>query len=335
MGNIADRLADFSKRNGGLITKEDLEKQTSIWTKPVKTTYRGYDVWELPPPGQGIAVLQMLNILEGYDLKKLGFNSPDYWHLWVEAKKLAYADRAKFYADPDFAKVPVEGLISKSYADARRKQIDPAKAMTDVEPGDPKIGKADTIYLCVVDKDRNCVSLIQSNYNGFGSGLAPADLGFAIQNRGTLFSLDKNHANTLEPGKRPFHTIIPAMVTKDSKPVFTFGVMGGDMQPQGHAEVLVNLLDFGMNVQQAGEAPRLEHIGSATPTGRKGDPRGGTIQAEIGFPEEIVKELIRRGHQVEWVKRNGGGYQGIWIDPKTGVLHGGTEARKDGAALGY
>jgi gamma-glutamyltranspeptidase/glutathione hydrolase len=334
-GKIADRLADFSKRNGGLLTKEDLEKQTSIWTKPVKTTYRGYDVWELPPPGQGIAVLQMLNILEGYDLKKLGFNSPEYWHLWVEAKKLAYADRAKFYADPEFAKVPVDGLISKFYADARRKLIDPAKAMTDVDPGDPKIGKADTIYLCVVDKDRNCVSLIQSNYNGFGSGLAPADLGFAIQNRGTLFSLDKNHANTLEPGKRPFHTIIPAMITKDGRPIFTFGVMGGDMQPQGHVEVLVNLLDFGMNVQQAGEAPRLEHIGSATPTGRKADPNGGTIHAEVGFPEEIVKELIRRGHQVEWVKRNGGGYQGIWIDPKTGVLHGGTEARKDGAALGY
>jgi gamma-glutamyltranspeptidase / glutathione hydrolase len=334
-GKIADRLADFSKRNGGLITKEDLEKQTSIWTKPVTTTYRGYDVWELPPPGQGIAVLQMLNILEGYDLKKLGFDSPDYWHLFVEAKNLAYADRAKFYADPEFAKVPVEGLISKPYADARRKQFDLAKAMTDVEPGDPKIGKADTIYLCVVDKDRNCVSLIQSNYNGFGSGLAPADLGFAIQNRGTLFSLDKNHANTLEPGKRPFHTIIPAMLMKDGKPVFTFGVMGGDMQPQGHVEVLVNLLDFGMDVQQAGEAPRLEHVGSATPTGHKGAPNGGTIQAEIGFPEETAKVLIRRGHQLEWVKRNGGGYQGIWIDPKTGVLHGGTEARKDGIAVGY
>lgn len=335
IGTIADRLADFSKRNGGLLTKVDLEKQTSNWTKPQKTSYRGYDVWELPPPGQGIAVLQMLNILEGYDLKKLGFNSPDYWHLLVESKKLAYADRAKFYSDPDFAKVPIEGLISKTYAETRRKQIDLAKAMTKVDPGDPKLGKADTIYLCVVDKDRNCVSLIQSNYNGFGSGLAPANLGFAIQNRGTLFSLDDNHANRLEPGKRPFHTIIPAMLTKDGKPVFTFGVMGGDMQPQGHVQVLVNMLDFGMDVQQAGEAPRVEHIGSATPTGKKGDPKGGTIQAEIGLPEDVVKELIRRGHQVDWVKRNGGGYQGIWIDPKTGVLHGGTEARKDGAAVGY
>ena len=267
-GAIADKLADFSKRNKGLITKRDLANQNSIWTTPLMTSYRGYDVWELPPPGQGIAVLQMLNILEGYDLKKLGFNSPDYWHLFVEAKKLVYADRAKFYADPDFVKVPIAGLISKQYAESRRKLIDMKKAMTNIEPGDPKLGQADTIYLTVVDKDRNCVSLIQSNYMGFGSGLAPADLGFAIQNRGTLFSLDEHHANRLEPGKRPFHTIIPAMLTKNGKPVFTFGVMGGDMQPQGHVEVLVNLLDFGMDVQQAGEAPRIEHIGSATPTGK-------------------------------------------------------------------
>jgi gamma-glutamyltranspeptidase/glutathione hydrolase len=334
-GSIADKLDAFSKRNGGLMTKEDLAKHTSTWTKPVKTSYRGYDVWELQPPGQGIAVLQMLNILEGYDLKKLGPASPDYWHLLVEAKKLAYADRAKFYADPEFAKVPVNELISKKYADARRGLINPKAANVNFEAGDPKIGMADTIYLTVVDKDRNCVSLIQSNYFGFGSGLAPADLGFAIQNRGTLFSLDPKHANTLEPGKRPFHTIIPAMMTKDGKPVFSFGVMGGDMQPQGHVQVLVNMLDFGMDVQQAGEAPRVEHVGSPTPTSIPGDPKGGTIRAEVGLPEDIVKELLRRGHQVEWVKRNGGGYQGIWIDQKTGVLHGGTEARKDGAAVGY
>jgi gamma-glutamyltranspeptidase/glutathione hydrolase len=334
-GPMADKLADFSKRKGGLLAKEDLVKHTSSWTKPVSTTYRGYDVWELAPPGQGIAVLEMLNLLEGYDLKKMGPTDPDYWHLFIEAKKLAYADRAKFYTDPEFAKVPVEGLIAKSYADGRRKLIDPHKAMTDIEPGDPKIGKADTIYLCVVDKDRNCVSLIQSNYNGFGSGLAPSDLGFAIQNRGTLFSLDEHHANRLEPGKHPFHTIIPAMVTQHGKPVFVFGVMGGDMQPQGHVEVLVNLIDFGMDVQQAGEAPRVEHIGSATPTGRPTAAGGGTVEAEVGLSDEIVKELERRGHHVVWVKRNGGGYQGIWIDPKTGVFQGGTEARKDGAAVGY
>jgi gamma-glutamyltranspeptidase / glutathione hydrolase len=334
-GKIADKLAAFSERNGGLLTKDDLAKHTSTWTRPVKTTYRDHEVWELPPPGQGIAVLQMLNILGWFDLKGPGPRSPGYWHLFVEAKKLVYADRAKYYTDPEFAKVPVEALISKSYADSRRRQIDPNKAMTAVDAGDAKLGKADTIYLCVVDKDRNCVSLIQSNYMGFGSGLAPADLGFAIQNRGTLFSLDEKHANRLEPGKRPFHTIIPAMVTKDGEPIFVFGVMGGDMQPQGQVQVLVNLLDFGMDVQQAGEAPRVEHIGSATPTGRPGDPNGGTVEAEVGFPEDVVKELRRRGHVVEWVKRNGGGYQGIWIDPKSKVLHGGTEARKDGAAVGY
>jgi gamma-glutamyltranspeptidase/glutathione hydrolase len=253
----------------------------------------------------------------------------------VEAKKLAYADRAKYYTDPAFAKVPVKELISKDYALGRNKLIDMQKAQTDVAAGDAKLGQADTIYLCVVDKDRNCVSLIQSNYMGFGSRLAPADLGFAIQNRGTLFALDEKHANGLKPGKRPFHTIIPAMATKDGKPWFTFGVMGGDMQPQGHVQVLVNLIDFGMNAQAAGEAPRVEHIGSATPTGRPAAANGGTIQAEPGISEEIVKELVKRGHDVQRVRVNGGGYQGILIDPKTGVLHGGTEARKDGAAVGY
>ncbi|MBO0697022.1 MAG: gamma-glutamyltransferase [Zavarzinella sp.] len=334
-GVIADRLAAFSEKNHALLRKDDLAAHTSEWVEPVKTMYRGYEVWELPPPGQGIAVLQMLNLLEPYDVKKMGPKSADYWHLFIEAKKLAYADRAKYYTDPLFTKVPVAELIGKPYADERRKLIAMDKARAEVPAGDAKVGKADTIYLCVVDKDRNCVSLIQSNYLGFGSGLAPADLGFAIQNRGTLFSLNKDHANRLEPGKRPFHTIIPAMLTKDGQPVFVFGVMGGDMQPQGHVEVLVNLLDFGMDVQQAGEAPRIEHVGSATPTGLAAEPHGGIVQAEVGLPEEVVKELVRRGHRVEWVKRNGGGYQGIWIDRKSGVLHGGTEARKDGAAVGY
>jgi gamma-glutamyltranspeptidase/glutathione hydrolase len=334
-GEIARRLVAFSEKKGGLLAAEDLAKHESEWVEPVKTTYRGYDVWELPPPGQGIAALQMLNVLEQHDLKKMGPSSPDYWHLLVEAKKLAYADRAKFYCDPKFAKVPVSELISKEYAKERAKLFDPQKARTEVPAGDAKLGKADTIYLCVVDKDRNCVSLIQSNYFGFGSGLAPANLGFAIQNRGTLFALDEKHANCLKPGKRPFHTIIPAMVTRDGKPYFTFGVMGGDMQPQGHVQVLVNLLDFEMNVQAAGEAPRVEHVGSATPTGKPGAANGGTIKAEGGIPDAVVKELERRGHKVERVKVNGGGYQGILIDPGTGVLHGGSEARKDGAAVGY
>ncbi|MFO0801162.1 MAG: gamma-glutamyltransferase [Gemmataceae bacterium] len=334
-GDIARRLVAFSQRKGGLFAGTDFARHKSEWVDPVSTSYRGVDVWELPPPGQGIAVLQMLNLLGSYDLRALGPTSPDYWHLLIEAKKLAYADRARFYTDPLFARVPVRELISPEYAAARRARIDTAKAATDVPHGDPKLGKADTIYLCVVDKDRNCVSLIQSNYFGFGSGLAPADLGFALQNRGCLFALDPEHPNRLEPGKRPFHTIIPAMATKNGKPWLTFGVMGGDMQPQGHVQVLVNLLDFGMNVQQAGEAPRVEHVGHATPTGRPAAPGGGTVKAEYGVPEAVVAELIRRGHQVERVRTNGGGYQAILIDPTTGVLHGGTEARKDGAAVGY
>ena len=334
-GEIAEKLVALSDKAGGLFAMKDFEGHRSEWVEPVKTTYRGYDVWEIPPPGQGIATLQILNTLEPHDLAKMGPDSPDYWHLLVEAKKLAFADRAKFYADPVFAKVPVGELISKEYAARRAKLIDPKKALVNVPAGDPKLSTSETIYLCVVDKDRNCVSLIQSNYNGFGSGLCCPGTGFGIQNRGCLFSLDEKHANCLAPGKRPFHTIIPAMVTKDGKPFFTFGVMGGDMQPQGHVQVLVNLLDFGMNVQAAGEAPRVEHVGSASPRGEPEKPKGGTIQAEPGIPDEVVKELERRGHVVTRVKVNGGGYQGIMIDPKTGVLHGGSEARKDGMAVGY
>jgi gamma-glutamyltranspeptidase/glutathione hydrolase len=334
-GDIARRLVAFSERKGGLLAADDLARHRSEWVDPVSTMYRGVEVWELPPPGQGIAVLQMLNLLEGYDIRALGPASPDYWHLLIEAKKLAYADRARFYADPKFTRVPVRELISKEYAADRRRRIDPQHAATDVPPGDPKLGKADTIYLCVVDKDRNCVSLIQSNYFGFGSGLAAADLGFAVQNRGCLFALDPAHPNALVPGKRPFHTIIPAFATRGGKPWLTFGVMGGDMQPQGQVEVLVNLIDFGMTVQQAGEAPRVEHVGHPTPTGRPAAPGGGTVRAETGIPDAVVAELACRGHRVEWVRTNGGGYQGIVIDPATGVLHGGTEARKDGAAVGY
>jgi gamma-glutamyltranspeptidase/glutathione hydrolase len=334
-GRIAKEIVAFSEKNGGLFSLRDFADHASTWVDPVRSSYRGYDVWELPPPGQGIAALQMLNLLEGYDLKKMGPRSPDYWHLLVEAKKLAYADRARFYADPEFAKAPVDELISKRYAEERRKGIAADKAATRLEAGDPKLGHGDTVYFCVVDKDRNCVSLIQSNYFGFGSGLVPGDLGFALQNRGSLFALDAEHANRLEPHKRPFHTIIPALVTKDGKPWFVFGVMGGDMQPQGHVQVLCNLIDFGMDVQAAGEAPRVEHVGSATPTGRKSDADGGTILAETGIPAEVVEALVQRGHKVVRTARNGGGYQGILIEPKTNVLHGGSEARKDGCAVGY
>lgn len=334
-GRIAREIVDFSDKNGGLFTLKDFADHTSTWVEPVSTTYRGYEVWEIPPPGQGIAALQMLNVLEGYDLKKMGPQSADYWHLFIEAKKLAFADRARYYADPAFAKVPTADLISKPYAERRRKLIDLNKSLTNVAAGDPKLGQSETVYLCVVDKDRNCVSLIQSIYFGFGSGLAPGDLGFMLQNRGTLFALDEIHPNRLEPHKRPFHTIIPALVTKDGKPWFTFGVMGGDMQPQGHVQVLCNLIDFGMHVQAAGEAPRMEHYYSATPTGQPGDPRGGVIAAEVGIPSAVIDELKKRGHQIVRTGRNGGGYQGILIDPKTNMLHGGSEARKDGCAVGY
>ena len=334
-GDIAKAIVKLSETEGGLFTMADFTEYRAEWLDPVKTNYRGYDVWELPPPGQGIAALQMLNLLEPHDIKAMGPHSAEYWHLLVEAKKLAFADRAKYYADPKFAEVPTETLISKKYAVERAKLIDPKRAGVGVHAGDALVGKADTIYLTVVDKDRNCVSLIQSNYMGFGSGLSAPGTGFGLQNRGCLFSLDPKHANKLEPGKRPFHTIIPAMVTKDGAPFLTYGVMGGDMQPQGHVQVLVNLLDFGMGVQAAGDAPRIDHVGSATPTGKPEAEKGGTLLAEAGIPDAVVKELEARGHAVKRTRVNSGGYQGILIDPKAGVLRGGTESRKDGIAIGW
>jgi gamma-glutamyltranspeptidase/glutathione hydrolase len=330
-GPIAGQIVEFSQTHGGLFALRDFADHTSTWVDPVSATYRGYQVWEIPPPGQGIAALQMLNILQGHDLKSLGPDSADWWHLFLEAKKLAYADRARYYTDPEFSPVPTTQLISSSYADSRRKLIDPRRASADVNAGAPNT--SDTIYLCVVDKDRNCVSLIQSNFHAFGSGLVPGHLGFALQNRGHLFALDPNHPNRLEPHKRPFHTIIPGFVTKDGKPFFCFGVMGGDMQPQGQVEVLCNLLDFGMNVYDAGAFPRLEHVGSATPTGKPAEGSG-TVQAEPGIPESVITDLKQRGHNVVRVKKNGGGYQGILIDGSN-LLHGASEVRRDGVAMGY
>jgi gamma-glutamyltranspeptidase/glutathione hydrolase len=333
-GEIARKIVAFSEANGGYFSLRDFTEHTSDWIEPVSANYRGYDVWELPPNGQGIAALQMLNTLEPYDLKSLGPGHPEYLHLLVEAKKLAFADRAKWYADPDFDKLPVAELISKPYAAARGKLIDRNRAATDVAAGDPKLAHGDTIYLTVVDKDRNCCSLIQSNYFGFGSKMVPGDLGFVLQNRGSLFALDEQHANRLEPHKRPFHTIIPAMVTKDGQPWFCFGVMGGDMQPQGHVQILVNLIDFGMNVQQAGDAPRVRHLGSATPTGKPAEGAG-VVNVESGISAEAIAELERKGHEVKHSKGDFGGYQGILIDWESGVLHGATEPRKDGQAVGY
>ncbi len=333
-GDIARTIVAYSEAHGGYFSLRDFAEHTADWIEPVSTNYRGYDVWELPPNGQGIAVLQMLNVLEQSDVRALGPGSAEYLHLLVEAKKLAYADRARFYADIALADVPVAGLISKEYGRRQAARINRNQAATDVPPGDPKFAHGDTIYLTVVDKDRNCCSLIQSNFHGFGSQVVPGDVGFALQNRGQLFALDDQHPNRLEPHKRPFHTIIPAMATKDGRPWFCFGVMGGDMQPQGHVQVLVNLIDFEMNVQAAGDAARVQHNGSATPTGLPAQGSG-TLTVESGISDQAVMALRAKGHNVVRSKGGYGGYQGILIDWEHGVLHGGTEARKDGAAVGY
>ncbi len=333
-GPIAEKIVAFSQAHGGFFSQRDFQEHTANWVAPVSTNYRGYDVWELPPNGQGIAALQMLNLLEPYDLASWGPGHPEYLHLFTEAKKLAFADRAVYYADPALADVPVEALISKAYAKKRGKKIDLQKAAADVRAGALKLQQGDTVYITVVDQERNCCSLIQSNYYGFGSGVAPGDVGFVLQNRGALFSLDAQHRNTLEPHKRPFHTIIPAMVTRGGRPWFCFGVMGGDMQPQGHVQVLVNLIDFGMNVQQAGDAARVRHLGSATPTGKAAQGVG-VLHVESSFSAEVVKKLEQKGHVVRRAHSGFGGYQGILIDPQTGVLHGASEPRKDGQAVGY
>ncbi|MCR9292524.1 MAG: gamma-glutamyltransferase [bacterium] len=334
-GAIAAEIDRYSRSvEDGLLRLEDLKAHRNEWVEPVSTSYRGYQVWELPPNGQGIAALQMLNLIEPYDVRGMGWGSAELAHLFVESKKLAFADRAKFYADMQMANVPLDELISKEYAAERAKLFDPKKALVGVPAGDPKLVHGDTIYLCVVDKDRNCCSLIQSNYYGFGSQHVPGNLGFALQNRGALFTLEEDHRNCIAPGKRPFHTIIPAMVTRNDRPVFVFGVMGGDMQPQGHVQVLMNWIDFGMNIQMAGDAARIRHDGSASPNGEAEVEGGGTVLLESGFPAETVQALNALGHQTS-TGGSFGGYQGILIDWERGVLQGATEARKDGAALGY
>lgn len=333
-GTIADEIVKYSQQQGGYFTKEDFTKHTNEWVQPVSTNYRGYDVWQIPPNGQGLSVLQILNVLKRFDVKQMGWGSPQYSHLFIEAKKLAYADRAKFYADMAFEKVPVEGLNSDAYAEKQSARINLDRAAMNVPAGDPKLRDGDTVYLCVVDADRNCCSLIQSNYHGFGSQMVPGELGFALQNRGNLFSLSADHANRLEPGKRPFHTIIPSMVTREGKPVFVFGVMGGDMQPQGQTQVLVNWIDFGMNIQMAGDAARIRHEGSATPTGTPEEPKGGTVHVESGLPKGTIDKLREMGHNVELSRTSMGGYQGILIDHEKGTLQGATESRNDGLSLG-
>jgi gamma-glutamyltranspeptidase/glutathione hydrolase len=333
-GEIARIIDAFMAEQGGLMRYEDLASHRSEWVTPVSTNYRGWDVYELPPNGQGIAALQILNILEDYDIRSMGFGSAAYIHLLVEAKKLAYEDRAKFYADMDFADVPVDWLISKDYADERRKLISMTKASKSLPAGDAKLETGDTIYLTVADKDGNMVSLIQSNYRGMGSGMIPGDLGFMLQDRAELFSLDPEHANALQPGKRPFHTIIPAFVMKDGEPLMSFGVMGGSMQPQGHVQIIVNMLDFGMNLQEAGDAARVRHGGSSQPTGEV-MADGGTVYLERGFSEETRKALEEMGHTLGGSDGSFGGYQAILRDQQEGVYYGASEVRKDGQAAGY
>jgi gamma-glutamyltranspeptidase/glutathione hydrolase len=335
-GAVAQEIVRYSRANGGFFTLEDLARHRSEWVDPVSTDYRGYTVWELPPPGQGIAALQLLNLVENFDLKAMGRNSADFWHVFTEAKKLAFADRARYYADPAFAKVPVADLLGKDYARRRSALIDMGKAALTDLPGEPAaLNRPETTYLCAADANGMMVSLIQSNYTGFGSGYCIPSLGFGIQNRGNLFDLKPDRPNSYAPGKRPFHTIIPAFMTKDGEPVMAFGLMGGDMQPQGHAQVVVNLVDFGMNLQEAGDAIRFHHSGSSEPTGTVMTD-GGVLHIEDGLPEGVLAELRARGHRIEPEPVGAyGGYQAIWRDPKTGVYSGATERRKDGCAIGY
>ena len=326
-GDIAQRIVAFSEANGGYFTPADFEDHTSVWVEPVSTSYRGHDIWEVPPNSSGILALMILNLMEAYDVAALGHNSADALHLFTEVKKLVWADRDTWVADADANRLPTRQLISKPYAEARRKLIDPDRAATAVTPGRP-FEHSDTVYLTVVDKDRNAVSLIESIFGSFGSKVVPGDLGFALQNRGTGFSLEAGHLNALAPHKRSLHTNMPGFVTRDGEPLLAFGVMGGPMQPQGHWQVLSNIIDFGMNLQEAGDAARVRHSPSREP--------GGTLAVEPGVSDAVVDELRRRGHHV--VRSGGGimgGYQAILINPDTGMLHGGSDPRKDGQVVGY
>ena len=329
-GTIANEIVNFINNQGGYFSLEDLSDFKPEWIDPVSTNYRGYDVWELPPNGQGIAALQMLNILENYNIKDLGFGSAEYIHLFTEAKKIAYEDRALYYADPNFSDIPLKTLISKEYAKERLKLINLKKSSKSYNAG--LLEEGDTIYLTVADKYGNMVSLIQSNYRGMGSGMVPNDLGFMLQDRGEMFSLDPNHMNSLIGGKRPFHTIIPAFITKNNIPLVSFGLMGGAMQPQGHAQIVINLIDFKMNLQEAGDAPRIRHAGSSQPTGEKMID-GGYLSLEKGISEVEISKLKKLGHKFQYDLGGFGGYQAIML--KDNVYIGASESRKDGHASGY
>jgi gamma-glutamyltranspeptidase/glutathione hydrolase len=335
-GKIAHVIGDYFKANGGFLAYEDMAAHKGEWVEPISTNYRGVDVWELPPNGQGLAALEILNVLEGYDLQKYGFGSPEHVHLFVEAKKLAWEDRAHLYADPDFYKTPTPKLLSKDYATQQRAKISLDHAMRSVEAGHAPLEHGDTIYLTTADQWGNMVSLIQSNYRGMGSGMTPPGLGFVLQDRGQLFVLRQGHPNSFAPGKRPFHTIIPSFITKDGKPWISFGVMGGGMQPQGHAQIVMNLIDFGMSLQEAGDAPRIQHEGDTEPEGQVVEMKdGGEVELETGFSYETIRALLEKGHHVTFADGPYGGYQAIEWDAKHHVYLGASEGRKDGQAAGY
>ncbi len=333
-GEVAGQIASFIQEHGGYITTEDLESHRGEWIDPVSTRYRDIDVWQLPPNGQGIAVLELLNIMEGFPVKEWGFGSAEHLHHFIEAKKLVFEDRAREYADMEFHDVPVKQLISKAHADKLRSMIDPEKAATRIDTGRKQTDIGDTVYLSVADSAGNMVSLIQSNYRGIGSGVCPPGLGFGLQDRGELFCLDDGHANIYAPGKRPFHTIIPGFVTRDGEPWLSFGVMGGATQPQAQAWVLMNIIDFGMNLQEAGDAPRAVHVGSSQPTGSVMTD-GGEVALESGFDIHVIEKLTRLGHTIGSRKGLFGGYQAVMKDSKHGVWVGASESRKDGHAAGY
>lgn len=336
-GALPRTVEDYLRAQGGFLRADDFARHRGAWVEPVAVDYRGVRVWQLPPNGQGIATLQILKILEGYDLARLGPTDADYVHLFVEAKKLAFADRARWYGDPDFVRTPIERLLSAEYAAERRALIDPERAALEVQPGTMPPEGADTVYLATADRDGMMVSWIQSNYRGMGSGMVPPGLGFMLQNRGEQFALSAGHPNEYAPGKRPFHTIIPGFATRDGEPWLAFGVMGGAMQPQGQAQILINLIDFGMNVQQAGDAPRIHHSGSPEPEGMVEAMRdGGVVNLESAFPPATVQALLERGHRIQAAPPAVyGGYQAILRDPQTKVYHGASESRKDGQAAGY
>ena len=321
-GSVARAIVRYSVEKGGFFTMKDFEEHTSTWVEPISVDYRNYKLYELPPNGQGVAALEMLNILKNIKLDALGHNSAEYLHYLIEAKKLAFADLRKWVGDPEFNDLPVQKMISKEYGKKQFKRIDPNKARKRAEPGIPSHG--DTIYLTVMDKDRNAVSFINSLYEGFGSGLVVPGTGVCLQNRGALFSLEESHVNVIEPHKRPFHTIIPAMLFKDGKFFMTFGVMGGSMQPQGHVQVVLNIVEFGMNIQEAIEAPRFRHYS------------GTSVMFEPDISENVLAKLEAMGHTVRaYSFGNHGGGQGIIFKSAAGGMFGGSDPRKDGMAVAY